>query len=78
MNLKQEIAKFTNQIIEDCKGGHIKRKGIVPSYAWLISQMGLYGVDEIDFKSINQAIIKRWSVAGLIYIKEQAWKMIEK
>lgn len=30
-----------------------------------------------DFSKINRAIVKRWSVSGLAYIKERAWKLVE-
>ena len=31
-----------------------------------------------DWSKVNHAIIERWSVAGLTYIKKRAWKLAEK
>ena len=50
----------------------ISRDDCVSMYAELIS---LY--DEIkDWGSVNQAIINKWSLSGLKYIKREAWKHI--
>lgn len=31
----------------------------------------------LDFKAVNDAILARWSPAGLKYIKEKAWKSFQ-
>lgn len=31
----------------------------------------------VDFKAVNDAILSRWSLAGLKYIKEKAWKQFQ-
>lgn len=33
--------------------------------------------DKCDYKAINAAILARWAVSGLNYIKKKAWKMLE-
>lgn len=30
-----------------------------------------------DWAKINAAIIERWSISGLVYIKERAWKLLD-
>ncbi len=45
---------------------------IVTSYAWCIRQH-----DQVDFKTVNHAILKRWSPYALEYIKRKAWKMFD-
>jgi hypothetical protein len=35
-------------------------------------------VERYDWEAVNKAIIERWSVSGLIYIKERAWKLLDK
>jgi hypothetical protein len=48
------------------------RKHIAQSYALALrSQEAKDGL--IDWKKINQAIIARWSVSAVYWIKEQAW-----
>lgn len=31
----------------------------------------------VDFKAVNDAVLDRWSMAGLTYIKKRAWKQFE-
>ena len=31
--------------------------------------------DSLTWKVLNEAIVRRWSLAGLRYIKEKAWKI---
>lgn len=50
----------------------VTRKDIVSLYALMI-----YFEDLIDWKKVNRAIIKKWSLSGLIYIKRLAWKQLE-
>lgn len=33
-----------------------------------------YGPDA-DWRSINEAVIDRWSLSGLRYVKDRAWKL---
>jgi len=49
------------------------RDDVVDDYAELLYDRAL-GID-IDWPSINMAIIERWSPAGLQYIKDRAWKL---
>jgi hypothetical protein len=49
------------------------RAEVVPFYVRML--VGGCAPDQIA--RINKLIINRWSVAGLIYIKEQAWKMYD-
>ena len=32
---------------------------------------------EVDWGKINRAIIARWSIAGLVYVKRKAWALSE-
>jgi len=61
-----------NVIMQELSDKRIKRKGIALTYAFAIESD-----EEINFKRINEAIMKRWSKAGLIWIKTLAWKYIE-
>lgn len=50
-----------------------RREDVVPDYAELLLDRTL-GI-EIDWPEVNQAIIDKWSPAGLRYIKERAYKL---
>ena len=49
------------------------RDEVVPDYAELLGNME--AAIEIDWPSVNRAIIEKWSVAGLRYIKTRAWAL---
>lgn len=51
-----------------------KREDVALTYAMAL---GSSEVDEIDWSKINHAIIERWSIAGLKWIKTRAWKLVE-
>jgi hypothetical protein len=36
----------------------------------------LNGTAWAEWHSVNEAIIQRWSVSGLRYVKERAWQLI--
>lgn len=37
---------------------------------------GIREADWIHWPAVNAAILERWTMAGLIYIKERAWKTL--
>ena len=43
-------------------------------YADLLRCARIHGVRSIDWRKVNRAILNRWSVSGLNYIKKLAWK----
>lgn len=49
-----------------------KRNDIATKYALALAQ-----ADPVEWAAVNRAIMERWSKAGLIYIKELAWKLYE-
>jgi hypothetical protein len=70
--VKVELACCEMTLLSEIADKHFRRKDIAQTYA-----MALRGQEAkdglIDWKKINQAIIDRWSVAALRWIKEQAW-----
>ncbi len=50
----------------------MKRTDIALTYAFGIRDCAA----EVDWATVNQQIIDRWSVSGLQYIKRQAWKQL--
>ena len=49
-----------------------KRKDIAITYGFCLDN------PDIDWNKINKAIIDRWSLNGLKYIKKEAWKIYNK
>jgi hypothetical protein len=46
------------------------RDELVPEYAQMLRGWG----PDADWRGVNSSIIRRWSPAGLRYIKTKAWK----
>jgi hypothetical protein len=72
LNDKNEIADvdFVQWIMNEIEDKVMTRKVVAHTYAILIQK------GHQDFKPINEAILKRWSLSGLKWIKERAWKEI--
>lgn len=49
------------------------RKGVAELYE---TGLMIRPLNQIDWWTINHAIIERWSPAGLLYVKNLAWKRI--
>ena len=52
------------------------RDAMAGFYEDLIHCANVHGTHSIDWKKINEAIVKRWP-KGLEYIKTKAWKRVE-
>ena len=57
-------------ILEEIQMRGIKQKDIAQTYAFLLKDPD---AGDLDWRTINQAIIDRWSVSGLERIKKMAW-----
>lgn len=66
--MKIELMNCEENILEEIKHSDITRDLIVSSYYWCIKS-----TEPVNWKKINQAIIKKWSRSGLLYIKKKAW-----
>jgi hypothetical protein len=49
----------------------MKRKDVAMTYAFALCQES-----EVDFATVNAAIIERWSRSALKWIKTYAWKRV--
>jgi hypothetical protein len=47
------------------------RNEVAEEYAKMLRRWGL----SADYRGVNEAILQRWSPAGLKYIKTRAWKI---
>ncbi len=54
------------------KAPELTRDIIALTYAF-----ALRSSEDVDFGKVNRAIMDRWSVAGLEYIKRKAWKLVD-
>ena len=59
-------------ILQEIADKDFTRDNVALTYAFCISSS-----EEMDFGKINRAIIARWSMRALTYIKHKAWKMVE-
>ena len=75
---KVELMYPEETTIDIIKAPESKREDIVVPYAFCIKQSCCVGSkQDINFKKINKAIIEKWSINALNYIKEKAWKLVE-
>jgi hypothetical protein len=59
------------QLLREIADKRMTRDDVKLTYAF-----ALYQSDEVDFKKVNMAILDRWSMSALKYIKEGAWRLV--
>lgn len=66
-----EMCLTSQTLLREIEDRRLKRKDIGMTYA-----LAMRSSEPTDWAAVNAAIIARWSMAGLIYIKEFAhrWK----
>ena len=65
-----ELCNCTNVLLNEISHKELKQKDIALTY-----RLALKSSCPTDWELVNEAIIKRWSVAGLKRIKDMAWKL---
>lgn len=58
------------QILREIADKRMTRDDVKLTYAF-----ALYQQNEVDFAKVNRAIMDRWSIAALRYIKDGAWRL---
>ena len=71
-----EMVGVEDVLLREIADPAMKRKDIALTYAYGLRNE-FSGSEIIDWKRVNGAILTRWSMAGLTYIKERAWKLYE-
>ena len=66
-----EMINPQEQILGEIEDRAFTRDNVAKTYAFCIRQR-----HEVDFDIVNRAILKRWSPAGLLYIKKRAWQWL--
>lgn len=56
------------QLLSEVADERTTRDDVVLTYAFCLRQ------GDVDWVMINRAVIERWSLSGLKYIKERAWR----
>lgn len=72
VELRLDLGNVMEVLLQEISDRHITRDGVAITYATAIAQ----GIRE-GFGEANAAIIARWSEAGLHYIKNTAWRLVE-
>ena len=65
--MKMELACCTDTLLNEIQSG-ATRKAVAQTYSLALRSSQL-----TDWALVNTAIMKRWSVFGLQWIKKQAW-----
>jgi hypothetical protein len=76
VNFTVEMIGVEEALLRDIPDPAFKRNAIALTYAFGLRNE-FSGSEVIDWKRVNAAILERWSMAGLTYIKERAWKLYE-
>ena len=67
-----ELAACTQTLLNEIGMPEMKRDDVALTYA-----LAMRSSEETDWKAVNEAIIERWSMSALRYIKERAWGINE-
>ena len=69
---KIEDVDFVAWIMNEIEGEGFTRKDVAHTYAILIQK------GHENWKPINQAIMNRWSKSALLWIRAEAWKIVDR
>ena len=64
-----ELADPEGQLLEEIANPAMKRKDVAQTY-----RLALRSADRVSWGIVNRAIISRWSVSALEWIKAEAFK----
>lgn len=65
-----ELADPQGQLLEEIADPMMTRRDVALTYAF-----ALRDPDRVDWPAVNGAIVNRWSMSALGYIKDVAWKL---
>lgn len=60
-------------LLDDVKDQRMTRDEVALSYALAIRKH-----TDVDWPTVNQAILERWSPYALRYVKTEAWKLLKR
>jgi hypothetical protein len=73
--MRFEMVDPQRVILMEIADKRMTRDDVAMTYAFAIRQHGRTS-DEFDYARVNRAIVERWSMAALVYVKERAWRLI--
>lgn len=65
-----ELVACTQTLLTEIADKRMKRNNVATTYALALRSSG-----PTDWATVNRAIMQRWSISGLRYIKERAWRI---
>lgn len=68
--MRIELMNCENLLMREIADKRIKRNSLALTY-----RLAMASSEEVDWLKVNRAIINRWSLSGLEYIKNRAWKL---
>lgn len=76
--MRVEMVDPQGTILREIEDKRMTRDDVAVTYAFCILQSGGgQGDGSIDYVAINRAIMDRWSLSALKYIKTAAWRLVE-
>jgi len=70
MKMSMELVLTTQTLLSEIQIKQLKRDDIAMTYF-----LAMVSREKTDWPVVNGAIIGRWSMSGLRYVKHRAWKM---
>ncbi len=70
--MELELRDTTLGLLAEIAEPSVTRKDIAETYG-----LALLSTEETDWPAVNRAIVKRWSVSALGYIKKLAWRDVK-
>lgn len=72
-----EMIDPQGQILREIADKRMTRDDVALTYAFAIRQSVARQSARVDWTLVNHAIIERWSLSALKYIKTAAWRRVE-
>lgn len=66
-----EFADPEGHLLEEIANPAMKRKDVAMSYRLILHSEGR---ERVNWRTVNAAVIDRWSVSALEWIKREAWR----
>lgn len=68
--MRVELVNPERQLLDEIADPRLKRADVALTYA-----LAMRSVADIHWQRVNEAIIERWSMSALCWIKERAWRL---
>lgn len=68
--MKVELACCESNLLQEIADKKMKRRDVAKTYALAVHSSE---VNKVNWRKVNEAIVARWSLSSLNWIKQQAW-----